>query len=93
MNIVLTQKDADLIIRYFRNKLEILADCVADAQKKYNLLLKLYGSDERLKGIPKVDKMISEANKAYEELKEAFSKDRLELIHFIELLTVGSEVA
>lgn len=83
MNIVLTQKDADSILSYFREELQTLNDyektfptTFEDFQKQF---CQCDNSPDERKGI-------------YDEQIKMMREERTSLIHFIELLTCGSEV-
>ena len=93
MNIVLTTKDADSIIRWLREVLEDVSDLEDDISNNFKILCEKYESSKNLKKSKKCAIELEETKLAVEDRMDELKKDRLQILHFIELLTCGSEVS
>jgi hypothetical protein len=82
MNIVLTQKDADSILSYFRDNLQTLNDYEETFPATF---------EDFQKQFCQCDNSPDESRDAYDEQIKMMREERSLLIHFIELLTCGSE--
>lgn len=90
--IQLNEKDADFILRFLRTDLEKINDRVNALLDSKDELQKTYeGSDIKDSRIAQI--MMDIANEVTEETKEGMQEVKNELLHCIELLTVGSEVS
>jgi len=91
MNIILTQQDADFILKYLRNDLEQVIEASSDLKKKYANLQKLF--TDNLKKNKDAVTVMKIARVAAETMNEATSELQADLEKCIMLLTVGSEVS
>ena len=90
--ITLSNEDADFILRFLRtdldtlnNKLNKLSDSREELQKTYN--------ESEMKGTKLANVMMDIAEKVATEAKNNMQEVKENLLHCIELLTVGSEVS
>lgn len=91
MNVILTQKNADFILKYIRNDLRAVTDAASSLEENYNNLEKSCESAEEM---PQVAKRVLELAKAAKDISDENTESiKKELEHCIELLTVGREVS
>lgn len=95
MEIVLSQKDADSILKYLREQLESTTEAynqcdklISEVEKTRSSLTKdaPAGLKQMLDGL--LDKKIENARK---NTLDGYNTERKQLLKFIELLTIGSE--
>ena len=89
MNIVLTQKDADFILRFIRQDLERVICSDKDLEYKFTKLKKQH--EEKLKGDAFADMLIDTASRMTRAVNNASTEIRKDLEHCVELLMCGSE--
>ena len=92
MNITLNTKDADFILRFLRTDLDRLnasLDRLLDSREE---LQKTY-DNSAIKDTKLANVMMDIAEKVTAETKEGMQEVKDDLLHCIELLTVGSEVS
>lgn len=90
MNIILTQQDADFILKYIRNDLEQLAEVSSELDEKYKKLQSSF--TDRLKSNRDAVTIMEIARTAAEAMSETTTEMKNDLEKCIMLLTVGSEV-
>jgi len=87
--ITLTTTDADLIAAYFRNHLEDLEQDYIDAKNEFNNIdvgEYIREDDDDYK------KLKNFCNDLWSSVEKGCNEERNRIIHFIELLTVGSSL-
>ena len=89
MNIVLTQKDADFILKIIRLDLARVVESETDLDNKFAQLQKHH--TENLKDISFANIIMQTATEMTNELKEQHMEIRKDLEHCIELLMCGSD--
>ena len=89
MNIILTQQDADFILKFIRNDLEQLAEVSSELDEKYKKLQSSF--TDRLKGNKDAVTIMEIARVAAEAMNETTTEMKNDLEKCIMLLTVGSE--
>jgi len=92
MNITLNTKDADFILRFLRTDLDRLnasLDRLLDSREE---LQKTY-DNSAIKDTKLANVMMDIAEKVTAETKEGMQEVKDDLLHCIDLLTVGSEVS
>jgi len=90
MNIILTQQDADFILKYIRSDLEQLAEVSSELDEKYKKLQSSF--TDRLKSNKDAVTIMEIARTAAEAMSETTTEIKNDLEKCIMLLTVGSEV-
>ena len=90
MNIILTQQDADFILKFIRNDLEQLAEVSSELDEKYKKLQSSF--TDRLKNNRDAVTIMEIARTAAEAMSETTTEMKNDLEKCIMLLTVGSEV-
>ena len=91
MNIILTQQDADFILKYIRSDLEQLAEVSSELDEKYKKLQSSF--TDRLKSNKDAVTIMEIAKVATEAMSETTTEIKNDLEKCIMLLTVGSEVS
>ena len=92
MEITLNSKDADFILRFLRTDLERLNASLNKLLESKDELQKTYNNSE-IKDSRLANVMMDIAEKVTAETKEGMQEVKNDLLHCIELLTVGSEVS
>ena len=92
MEITLKSKDADFILRFLRTDLERLNASLNKLLESKDELQKTYNNSE-IKDSRLANVMMDIAEKVTAETKEGMQEVKNDLLHCIELLTVGSEVS
>lgn len=90
MNITLTAKDADFILKYLRTDLERVSECtnkIVEKQNRFREQIKESGLEDDCAAMMLADGLLSESEEMIAE-SEDIKKD---LTKCIELLTCGSE--
>ena len=90
MNIVLSQKDADFILKYIRGDLERLIVSENSRKEKYEILKQHYNKIEK---DPLIDSLMEAAKDLHEDISEGLSEFHKGQERCIELLMCGSEVS
>lgn len=93
MNIVLNTKDADSIIHWLREELEGINEYEEEIKTHFKSLCGLYNASEDVRNSEECTADLEETRIKFEERIEELKDDKNNLLHFIELLTCGSEVA
>jgi prefoldin subunit 5 len=92
MNIVLTTKDADAIIGYLREELAAITEFQTERAKEFKKLTEDFKEDPSIHNNEHCIATYNEAAEFYNERMTELNKESNEILHYIELLTCGSEV-
>lgn len=91
MNIVLTTKDADAIIGYLREELATITEFQTERAKEFKKLTEDFQNPE-IHNDALCKEEYEDTVEFYNERMAELNKESNEILHFIELLTCGSEV-
>lgn len=88
MNIIISQKDADFILKFIRADLKRVSDSSASLHNNYKRLEK--SCTEDLRNLPEVASMMEMATILKKTMDEDSDEIRKDLEKCIEILTIGS---
>ena len=88
MDITITQKDADFILRFIRADLKRVVDSSENLRNNYDRLEK--SCTENIKDLPEVISMMKMATELKKTMDEDNNELRKDLEKCIEILTIGS---
>ena len=88
MNIIISQKDADFILKFIRAELKRVSDSSTSLQNNYKRLEKACTED--LRNLPEVVSMMEMARVLKQTVDENSDELRKDLEKCVEILTIGS---
>lgn len=92
MNIVLTSEDADSIISFLREHISNILEYQEDVTEEYKRLSDEYNKSDVISNSAFCKETFKETSDLFNERMKELDDKRKMLVHFIELLTCGSEV-